>query len=121
MDGRGAAYVLGAVVLVMVVGSTGHIPGVPATDSNASVGNDCQATIVATDGTPPPGAPQLDPQKLCDALGQAEKDVACVGDWSPPDPINARQFCIELHQRDCGDPQQNCNSIPADQTYYTHH
>jgi hypothetical protein len=54
---------------------------------------------------------------------QAEQEAACLGDWHPPgdDRVNARQMCLELQRRGCGSPQQDCDRIPADQTYYTHH
>jgi len=119
-------YVIGTVAIVAgvtVLPQVSHrVPDAPAAVfSVADPGSDCRAEVVAEDGTPPPGTPRLDPQKLCDALDQAEKDAACVGDWNPPDPVNARAFCVELHRRGCGDPTRDCAAIPADQTYYTHH
>lgn len=59
------------VALLVAVGASGHIPG-SAPPPNTS---DCQAQVIATDGTPPPGTPQLDPQKLCDALKRAEQEA----------------------------------------------
>ena len=93
-----------------------QVPGIPHAEST-----NCQATVVAEDGAPPPGTSQPDPQKLCNALDQAEKDAACMGDYNPPPTVNARQLCIEIHNRGCGDSQQYCNKITADQTYYMHH
>lgn len=58
------------VALLVVVGASGHIPGSAPPDTS-----DCQVHAVATDGTPPPGTPQLDPQKLCDALKRAEQEA----------------------------------------------
>lgn len=122
---RNGFYLVGAAILIGAVATSQHIPGAPPHGSvpavSSSSDGDCHTRVLATDGVPPPGAPRLDPQKLCGALDQAEKDAACVGDWDPPTPISAREFCIELHQRGCGDPTQNCATIPADQTYYTHH
>lgn len=59
------------IALLVTVGASGHIPGSTAPPPS----NDCQATVVATEGTPPPGTPQLDPQKLCDALKRAEQEA----------------------------------------------
>lgn len=126
---RTVVYLIGALALLWVVGSTGHIPGTPVTPPAATAPQGttepadpgCQATQVASDGTPPPGTPRLDPQKLCDALDHAEHEAACMGDYQPPDPVNARQFCLDVQHRGCGDPARDCGQIPADQTYYTHH
>ena len=124
------------VALLVAVGHTGHIPGTPPTaatppavtaptvanDAGAD-GGDCHAEVVDTDGAPPPGTPRLDPGKLCDALETATQEAACMGGWTPPDPtqVNAREMCLEVKRRGCGDPNRDCQAIPADQTYYTHH
>lgn len=70
MGSRAVLTALG-VVLLVVVGASGHVPGsTPPPDTS-----DCHATVIATDGTPPPGTPQLDPQKLCEALKRAEQEA----------------------------------------------
>ena len=58
------------IALLIAVGASGHIPGSapPKTD-------DCQVSVIAEEGTPPPGTPRLDPQKLCDALKRAEQEA----------------------------------------------
>lgn len=66
-----AALTALGVALLIAVGATGHIPG-STTPPDTS---DCQVHVVATDGSPPPGTPQLDPQKLCDALKRAEQEA----------------------------------------------
>jgi len=85
--------------------------------------NDCHAEVVATDGTPPPGTPTIDPARLCGALEQAENEAACMGDWQPPDPdrVNARELCLEIQRHGCGDPARRCDDVPSEQEYYTHH
>lgn len=90
--------------------------------ASAPAGNDCQATLIDSDGTPPPGTPTINPGRLCNALQQAEDEAACLGGWQPPnaDRVNTRELCLEIHRRGCGDPQQDCNDISADQTYYHH-
>lgn len=90
--------------------------------ANAPAGNDCQTTLIDSDGAPPPGTPTIDPGRLCNALKQAEDEAACLASWQPPDAdrVNARELCLEIHRRGCGDPQQDCDDIPIDQTYYTH-
>jgi len=103
------------VVLLAVVGSTGHIPGAPAAEPG------CQARVVASEGAPPPGTPTLDPQKLCDALDQAVKTAECMGDQPDADRVNARELCLEVQRRGCGNAGRDCTLIPADQTYYTRH
>ena len=114
-----------AVAAALLAGATAVLPHVPlhSPESVASAPSDCQATVVATDGTPPPGTPTLDPSKLCDALTDAEATADCLGDWQPPnaDRVNAREFCVEVQRRGCGTPGRDCNAIPADQTYYHHH
>jgi hypothetical protein len=117
MSWKPVAYAIGAITLLAVVGTSGHVPGAPAAGSSPT---DCQATTIATEGEPPATTPQFSPQQLCNALEQAEEDAACMGDWTPPDRIEARQFCIELHRRGCGNPQRDCDRIPADQVYYHH-
>jgi hypothetical protein len=95
-------------VLVMALNfvTVNHIqvPGIP------------HAAVATEEGTP-----QIDPQVLADAADQTEKDAACMGDYNPPSPVNARDLCLEMHRRGCGDPRRDCTLIPADQTYYTHH
>lgn len=59
------------IALLVAVGASGHIPGSTAPPP----GDACQVHVIATDGTPPPGTPQLDPQKLCDALKRAEQEA----------------------------------------------
>ena len=114
------------VAVALLVGAAAVLPHVPlhAPESAASSsGSDCQATVIATDGTPPPGTPTLDPQRLCNALQDAEATADCMGDYQPPNPdrVNAREFCVEVQRRGCGTPGQDCDEIPADQTYYHHH
>jgi len=111
--------VAGVVAGVTVLPQVPH--HAPDTAVAAGPGSDCHAEVVAEDGTPPPGAQRLDPQKLCEALGQAEQTADCLGDWVPPERINARQFCIEVHRRGCGDPREDCTWFPDDKTYYYHH
>jgi hypothetical protein len=79
---KSALYTVGAVTLLTVVGTSGHIPGAPATSSQPE---GCQVSGVASER------------------------------------ISARQFCIELKARGCGNPQRDCDRIPADQTYYYRH
>lgn len=114
----GLCIVLYLLVMALNFVTVNHIqvPGIPHAEST-----DCQATVVAEDGTPPQDVKPLTPDQACNALDQAEKDAACMGDYNPPPTVNARQFCIELHNRGCGDSQRDCNLIPTDQTYYTHH
>jgi hypothetical protein len=65
---RTAIATLG-VALLIITGASGHVLGTPpATD-------DCQVSVIAEEGTPPPGTPRLDPQKLCDALKRAEQEA----------------------------------------------
>jgi hypothetical protein len=111
------------VILSVVLGNNHDKPSVSSSQSAITApGNDCQATLIDSDGTPPPGTPTIDPQRLCNALEQAENEAACLDDWQPPnaDRVNAREFCLEVHRRGCGDPQQDCDRIPSDQTYYHH-
>jgi hypothetical protein len=117
-------YALAAFLLIWLVGNgtiglggTHHQPIPP------HPGSDCTAQVIDDDGQPPPGISAPDPAEMCGALRQAEQDADCLGDWQPPDSdrVNARQFCLELQHRGCGDPHRDCAQIPDDQTYYTHH
>lgn len=116
---KAGKWIVGAagVVLICVVGSTQHVPGAPAQAQPV----DCQAQVVATDGTPPPGVPRLDPQALCDAADQAVKTAECMGDQPDADRVNARELCLEIQRRGCGNDGRDCGRIPADQTYFTRH
>lgn len=113
------------VAVALLAGAAAVLPHVPlhSPESAASSAPDCQATVVATDGTPPPSTPAFDPQKLCDALKDTEATADCMGDRQPPntDHVNARQFCLEVQHRGCGTPGRDCDDIPTDQTYYHHH
>jgi hypothetical protein len=58
-----AITALGIALLVMT-GASGHVLGTPPDTG------DCQVSVIAEEGTP-----QLDPQKLCDALKRAEQEA----------------------------------------------
>lgn len=127
---RTVVYLIGVLALLWVVGSTGHVPGTPVTPPAATAPQDttdpadpgCHAEVIATDGTPPPGTPHLDPAKACDALEQAEKEADCMGgDMPTGDVVNARQLCLAVQRKGCGNQGRDCNTVPEDQAYYTHH
>lgn len=84
-------------------------------------GDECQAKVIATDGTPTTGTPRIDPQQLCNALEEAERESDCMGNSVPQgNSVNAREECLDIQRHGCGTPGQDCNRIPDDQTYYTH-
>jgi hypothetical protein len=64
-----AAFTALGIVLLVMTGASGHVLGTPPNTG------DCQVSVIAEEGTPPPGTPQLDPQKLCDALKRAEQEA----------------------------------------------
>lgn len=80
-----AAFTAIGIALLVMVGSTGHVPGsaappdvmghVPGSAAAPPDSGDCQVNVIAEEGTPPPGTPRLDPQKLCDALKRAEQEA----------------------------------------------
>ena len=113
--------IVGLALLIGVVAILTHMQTSATSGTSAQPG--CQATVVATEGSPPPGTPTLDPQRLCDALGQAQATADCMADWQPPNParVNVRELCVETQRRGCGTPGQDCNTIPVDQEYYYHH
>lgn len=103
----------GGVVLLLVVAGTGHVPAAPDTSA-------CQARVIASEGTPPPGAPQLDPRALCGALDRAVKEADCMGGAMPMgDRVNARTLCLDVQRAGCGNQGRDCSRIPDDVTYYT--
>lgn len=64
-----AALTALGIALLIMTGASGHVLGTPPDT------DDCQVSVIAEEGTPPPGTPQLDPQKLCDALKRAEQEA----------------------------------------------
>lgn len=123
-----ALYVAFALLLIYLVGNgtvstTGGHPPIPPSHLSdnpwatppADDASDCDV-----EGATDQRSLELG-RRMCGAMASAEAQAACLGDWQPPDPVNARQFCLEVQRRGCGDPGRDCMQIPADQTYYTRH
>lgn len=61
-----AAFTALGLVLLIMVGNTGHVPGAAEAPPDT---DDCQVSVIEE------GTPRLDPQKLCDALKRAEQEA----------------------------------------------
>jgi hypothetical protein len=118
---RTALMTLAAIILLVVVGTMGRIPGTPESPPAApNKGPDCQVTQIAESGAP---LARTDMQRAVDRWHMCE-DLRRAETQPPKDPatnaqgdIPARQACVDLQQQ--GFLQgQDCNRIPADQVWH---